>query len=345
MTTVAIIGATGYGGVELVRLLQNHPDVRLAFLHSESYAGQRMCDVYPQLAGLDTVLRALDPAAVAECDFALAALPAGKLMELAPQLLEAGTRIVDVSPDFRLRDPSLYPRWYNFEHTQAGLLDEAVVGLPELHRERIRSARLVAAPGCYTTGALLALAPLVADTLIDPTDIIADGKTGVSGAGRTSLKLPYHFPEANEDVSAYAVGGHRHMPEMVQELSALADAEVRLTFTPHLVPMTRGILMTTYVKPLPGVTSDALRASFERRYADEPFVRVLPDGEWPHTKWAAGTNLCFLGIGSDDASGRAIIISAIDNLGKGMAGQMVQCLNLMLGVDETSALRVRAVYP
>lgn len=345
MTTAAIIGATGYGGVELVRLLQNHPDVRLAFLHSESYAGQRMCDVYPQLAGLDTVLRALDPAAVAECDFALAALPAGKLMEIAPQLLEAGTRIVDVSPDFRLRDPSLYPRWYNFEHTQTGLLDEAVVGLPELHRERIRSARLVAAPGCYTTGALLALAPLVADTLIDPTDIIADGKTGVSGAGRTSLKLPYHFPEANEDVSAYAVGGHRHMPEMVQELSALADAEVRLTFTPHLVPMTRGILMTTYVKPLPGVTRDALRASFERRYADEPFVRVLPDGEWPHTKWAAGTNLCFLAIGSDDASGRAIIISAIDNLSKGMAGQMVQCLNLMLGVDETSALRVRAVYP
>jgi len=345
MTTVAIIGATGYGGVELVRLLQNHPDIRLAFLHSESYAGQRMCDVYPHLAGLDTVLRALDAAAVAECDFALAALPGGKLMEIAPQLLEAGTRIVDVSPDFRLRDPSLYPRWYKFEHTQPGLLDEAVFGVPELHRERIKSARLVAAPGCYTTAALLALAPLVADKLIDPTDIIADGKTGISGAGRTSLKLPYHFPEANEDVSAYSVGGHRHMPEMVQELSALADAEVRLTFTPHLVPMTRGILLTAYVKPLPGVTRDALRASFERRYADEPFVRVLLDGEWPHTKWAAGTNLCFLGIGSDDASGRAIIISAIDNLGKGMAGQMVQCLNLMLGVDETSALRVRAVYP
>ncbi|MCJ7823071.1 MAG: N-acetyl-gamma-glutamyl-phosphate reductase [Armatimonadetes bacterium] len=345
MTTVAIIGATGYGGVELIRLLQNHPDVRLALLHSESYAGQRMCDVYPELAGVDTVLRALDPAAVAECDFALAALPAGKLMEIAPQLLEAGTRIVDVSPDFRLRDPGLYPRWYNFEHTQPGLLEEAVFGVPELHRERIGSARLVAAPGCYTTAALLALAPLVADKLIDPTDIIADGKTGISGAGRTSLKLPYHFPEANEDVSAYSVGGHRHMPEMVQELSALADAEVRLTFTPHLVPMTRGILQTAYVRPLPGVTSDALRASFERRYADEPFVRVLPEGQWPHTKWAAGTNLCFLGIGWDDASGRAIIISAIDNLGKGMAGQMVQCLNLMLGVDETSALRVRAVYP
>ena len=345
MTTVAIIGATGYGGVELVRLLQNHPNIRLAFLHSESYAGQRMRDVYPHLAGLDTVLRALDPAAVADCDFALAALPAGKLIEIAPQLLEAGTRIVDVSPDFRLRDPSLYPRWYKFEHTQTGLLDEAVFGVPEVHRERIKSARLVAAPGCYTTAVLLALAPLVADKLIDPTDIIADGKTGISGAGRTSLKLPYHFPEANEDVSAYSVGGHRHMPEMVQELSALADAEVRLTFTPHLVPMTRGILLTAYVRPLSGVASDALRASFERRYAGEPFVRVLPDGEWPHTKWAAGTNLCFLGIGSDDASGRAIIIAALDNLGKGMAGQMVQCLNLMLGVDETSALRVRAVYP
>jgi len=345
MADVAIIGATGYGGVELIRLLQNHPEVRLTFLHSESYAGQRVCDVYPQLVGVETVLRALDPAAVGECDFALLALPAGKSMELAPQLLDAGTRVVDVGPDFRLRDVSVYPRWYSFEHTQPDLLEEAVFGVPELHRERIRSARLVAAPGCYTTAVLLALAPLVADKLIDSTDIIADGKTGISGAGRTALKLPYHFPEANEDVSPYAVGGHRHMPEMVQELQALTNGEVRVTFTPHLVPMTRGILLTAYVKPLGGAGLDDLRGSLERRYAGEPFVRVLPEGQWPHTKWASGTDLCFVNVGWDEAAGRAIVVSALDNLGKGMAGQMVQCLNLMLGVDEASALRVSAVYP
>ncbi|UCC68277.1 MAG: N-acetyl-gamma-glutamyl-phosphate reductase [Armatimonadota bacterium] len=345
MANVAIIGATGYGGVELIRLLQNHPEVRLAFLSSESYAGKRISDVYPHLAGVEAVLHKLDPAAVGECDFALLALPAGKSMEVVPKLLQSGTRVVDVGPDFRLRDPGLYPRWYQLDHSQPQLLKEAVLSVPELHRERIKAARLAAAPGCYTTAALLALAPLVADGLIDPADIIADGKTGISGAGRTALKLPYHHPEANEDATAYAVGGHRHMPEMVQELQALTDAEVRVTFTPHLVPMTRGILLTAYLKPLPNVTPDDLRASCERRYANEAFVRVLPDGQWPHTKWTAGTNSCFLGVGWDEASGRAIVVAALDNLGKGMAGQMVQCLNLMLGVDETTALRVPAAYP
>lgn len=345
MTDVAIIGATGYGGVELIRLLQAHPEVRLAFLSSESYAGRRVSDVYPHLAGVKAPLRALDPKAVAGCDFALLALPAGKSMELVPQLLDAGTRLVDVGPDFRLRDPGLYPRWYNLDHTHHDLLQEAAFGLPELHREAIKSARLVAAPGCYTTAALLALTPLVADNLIDPTDIIADGKSGVSGAGRTALQLPYHYPEANEDLAAYAVNGHRHLPEMVQELSALTTSQVGLTFTPHLIPMTRGILITSYLKPRSGVGVQDLRACLQRRYAHEPFVRVLSESQWPHTKWTAGTNLCFLGVGSDETSGRAVLVSALDNLGKGMAGQMVQCLNLMLGLDETTALRVPAVHP
>ncbi len=345
MTKVAIIGATGYGGVELIRLLQNHPEVSLAFLSSESHAGQRVCDVYPHLAGVETVLRALDPKAAAECDFALLALPAGKSMEVVPQLLDAGTRVVDVGPDFRLRDPGLYPRWYHLDHTHPDLLREAVFGMPELHREPIKFARLVAAPGCYTTAALLPLAPLIADDLIDPTDIIADGKSGVSGAGRSALRLPYHHPEANEDAAAYAVGGHRHLPEMVQELSSLTESRVQLTFTPHLIPMTRGILMTSYVKPRAEVAVADLRNCLERRCANEPFVRLLPENQWPHTKWSAGTNLCFLGVGRDETSGRAVIVSALDNLGKGMAGQMVQCLNLMLGVEETTALRGPAVYP
>ena len=346
MTNVAIGGATGYGGIELIRLLLAHPHVDLTFLSSEKYAGQQVCAVHPHLPSAKGVLRALDPAAMArECDYALLALPPGKAMEIVPQLLEAGVRVVDVGPDYRLRDTNLYPKWYDLSHTSAELSAEAVPGVPEFYREQIASVRLVACPGCYSTAAVLAMAPLVAEGLIDVTDIVLDGKTGISGAGRTALKLAYHFPEANETVSAYAVGGHRHMPEMVQELQALTDARVSVTFVPHLVPMTRGILVTAYVTPTDGAGADALRDAMQRRYADEAFGHVLPDGQWPQTKWVQGTNLCLLGVGIDHASGKAIIVSAIDNLGKGMAGQMVQCLNLMLGVDESTGLNARSVCP
>ncbi len=207
-TRVAVLGATGYGGVELVRLLRDHPAVELAYLSSESYAGQRMCEVYPQLRGVDTPLRALDAAEVAaECEVALMALPAGKSLEVVPALREAGVRVIDVSPDFRLRDEAQYRRWYQRDHTCAELLAEAVPGLPEWYRDDIAAAELVAAPGCYTTAAVLALAPLLAEKVILPEGIVVDGKSGVSGAGRTSLKLPFHYPEANEDIAAYALGG------------------------------------------------------------------------------------------------------------------------------------------
>ena len=345
MATVAIIGATGYGGVELIRLLHAHPHVRLSHLSSETYAGQRVCDVYPHLAGSEHVLQRFDPEAAGKCDFALLALPAGRSMETMPRLLDAGARVVDVSPDFRLRDPSLYHEWYELEHSCPDLLAEAVIGVPEWNREQVKSARLVAAPGCYTTGALLAVAPLVAEDLIDPADIVVDGKTGISGAGRTSLHLSFHYPEADEDAAAYKVTGHRHMPEMVQELQPLTQSEVQVTFTPHLVPMARGILLTIYVKPRKGVSAERLRGAFERRYGDEPFVHVLPEGQWPHTKWTVGTNLCFISVGVYRSTGRAIVVAALDNLGKGMAGQMTQCLNLMLGVDESSGLTLSATYP
>jgi N-acetyl-gamma-glutamyl-phosphate reductase len=346
MVSAAILGATGYGGVELVRLLQSHPGVRLSYLHSESYAGQRACDVYPHLAGVETRLRALDAEAVAEeCQVALMALPAGMSRQVVPALLARGLRLVDVGPDFRLRDAQAYPRWYQFEHERPELLAEAAFGLPEWHREQIAAARLTAAPGCYSTAAIVALAPLVADGLVDPGDIIVDGKTGISGAGRTKLTLPYHYAEADADTCAYAVGGHRHMPEMVQELQALTEEPVRLTFTPHLVPMVRGILLTCYAKPRPGAGAAALRESLARRYDREPFVHVLPEGQWPHTKWTTGTNHCFLAAGISEDTGRAIVVAAIDNIGKGMSGQMVQCLNLMLGVSETTCLDTRAVYP
>jgi N-acetyl-gamma-glutamyl-phosphate reductase len=346
MVSVAIVGATGYGGVELIRLLQAHPQVRLAYLSSESYAGQRLAEVYPHLAGVEAVLRPLDPAAVAaECQAAMLALPAGKSMEVAPALLQAGVRIVDVSADFRLRDPEIYRQWYKLDHTCPELLAEAVPGIPEWYRDEIASARLVAAPGCYATAAVLALAPLLAEKLIAPEDIVVDGKSGVSGAGRTSLSLPYHYPEANEDLSAYAVGGHRHLPEMVQGLQELGEAVPSVTFTPHLVPMARGILLTIYVRPQEGADAEALRQSLQRYYAEERFVQVLPAGVWPHTKWTAGTNLCFVAVGMDKHSGRAVVLSALDNLGKGMSGQMVQCLNLMIGAEESTCLATPAAYP
>jgi N-acetyl-gamma-glutamyl-phosphate reductase len=346
MVNVAILGATGYGGVELIRLLQAHPEAHAAYLHSESYAGQRACDVYPHLAGLTTELRPLDVAAVAaECQVALLGLPAGTSLEIVPQLLARGLRVVDVGPDFRLHDAALYPRWYKFAHTHTDLLAESVFGIPEWHRAEMAAARLVAAPGCFSTAAILSLAPLVADGVIDPGDIVVDGKTGISGAGRSKLALAHHFPEADADVSAYAVGGHRHAPEMVQELQALAAAPVGLTFIPHLVPMVRGILLTSYAKLAKGADLAAVRDSLARRYAQEPFVHVLPEGQWPHTKWTAGANHCFLAAGASADTGRAVIVAAIDNLGKGMAGQIVQCLNALLGLPETTGLAAAAAYP
>ena len=345
MVNVAIIGATGYGGVELIRLLRSHPHVSLSHLTSETYPGQRVSEVYPHLAGVDLPLEKLDPQAAVGCDFALLAVPAGLAMEIVPGLLEAGSRVVDVSPDFRLRDASVYARWYNRPHLCPELLTEVAFGVPEWNREAIRSARLVAVPGCYTTAALLALRPLVRDGLIETDEIIADGKTGLSGAGRTSLTLPYHFPEADEDAAAYSVGGHRHLPEMVQELASLAGSEVRLAFTPHLVPMSRGILLTIYARPKAGAEAGELRDCLARGYEKEPFVHVLPEGKWPHTKWAAGTNNCFLAVGLDESTGRAILVSALDNLGKGYASQMVQCLNLMAGFEEPTGISVPAAYP
>ena len=345
MVNVAVIGATGYGGVELIRLLKSHPQVRLSYLHSETYAGQKVSDVYPHLAGVDTVLSCLDAAHAGQCDFVMLAVAADTSMGLVPKLLGAGARVIDVSPAFRLRDAGLYPRWYKLEHTCPGLLAEAAFGLPELNRASIRAARLVAAPGCYTTAVVLSLAPLVSEKLVDTSDIVVDGKTGLSGAGRTSLSLPYHFPEADEDTSAYSVGFHRHMPEMTQELGVIAAGDVGMSFTPHLVPMSRGILITAYLRLRPGAAAADLRGALERRYEREPFMHVLPEGAWPHTKWATGTNRCFISVGEEATPGRAVVVSTLDNMCKGYAGQMVQCLNVMMGIEETTGLTMSAAYP
>lgn len=346
MIRVAIAGATGYGGVELVRLLKQHPQVQLAALTSETYAGKRMEQVYPHLRGVEVELQALDPERFAQdADFAFLALPAGQAMDLVPRLLAQGKRVIDLSADHRLRDPAAYPRWYGMEHPHPELLVEAVYGLPELHRAAMRDARLVAAPGCYPAGAILALAPLVCAGLVKADRIIVDSKSGVSGAGRTALDLAYHYPEANEDVCAYKVADHRHTPEMEQELSALAGAPVTVTFSPHLVPMTRGIATAAYAElGKPAAAADLIE-ELRSFYHNEPFVQVLDEQTYPHTKHTAGWNLCQVTARVDERAGIAVALSALDNLGKGLSGTCVQCFNIMCGFDETTALAEPAPYP
>jgi len=345
MIKVAVVGATGYGGAELVRLLSGHPEVALTALTSRTYAGQRLGDVYPNLAPFDYTLEALDVEAVGRADVVFFGLPHGEAMAHVPAVLERGARVIDLSGDFRLKEAALYPRWYGFEHTAPGLLAEAAYGLVETHRAELASARLVANPGCYPTGALLATLPLLRAGLSDPAEIIVDSKSGVSGAGRTSLKLAYHYPEANEDVSAYAVGTHRHTPEMEQEMAAAAGSPVRVLFTAHLVPATRGIFTTAYLSLRPDATRDAIEAAYLEAYGDEPFGVVCGGGAWPHTKATYGSNFAHVAVRVDERAQRAVCLSALDNLGKGMASQAVQCMNLMFGLPEATAVGAPAAYP
>ena len=343
---MAVIGATGYTGVELVRLLCRHPDVELTVLTSQSYVGQPFWHVYPSLFRY-VELECADAApelVAAEAEVAFVALPHGHAMGVAAALLEKGCRVVDLGADFRFREKQTYEQWYRIPHTAAELLSTAVYGLPEWYRERIRGASLVANPGCYPTGALLALLPLVSTGWIDLRGIVVDAKSGVSGAGRT-LSLNTHYGECNENLKPYSVPGHRHVPEMEQELSLAAQAEVRIAFTPHLVPMTRGILCTVYATPLRTVTAADVLDLYRETYRNEPFVRVLPDGMLPQTKAVAGSNYCDLAAVVDARTGRLILFSAIDNLVKGAAGQAVQNMNIMCGLPETRGLEQPPLYP
>jgi N-acetyl-gamma-glutamyl-phosphate reductase len=336
--SAAVVNGAGYGGVELLRLLRHHPVFELVEVTARSDAGKPVAEVFPQLAGMELTFTPT----VERAEVVFVALPDHAAVELIPELLADGRRVLDLSAGFRLRAAALYPKWYGYEHPAPALLETAVYGLAEWAREVLPSARLVACPGCYPTAALLALGPALRGVLIAP-DVIVDAKSGASGAGRT-LKLSSHFSEANEDVTAYGVGGHRHAPELAQELRNVnAGAPVRLTFTPHLIPMTRGILATCYADLTPGVTPDDVRATYERAYADEPFVRL--SAQPPHTKWTAGSNLCFVYPTVDPEGDRLIAISALDNLVKGASGQAIQCANLMYGLDETLGLPREGVYP
>ena len=343
-TKVGIINVTGYAGVELARLLSQHPGIELISVTGRSAAGQRLGDVFPHLASLDLTIEA----ELGKVDFAFSAMPHKESAEAIIPLLNRGIKVVDISADFRLTDAAEYPRWYSFTHPAPQLLEQAVYGLPELHRSQAASAQLVANPGCYPTGAILALAPVVKEGLIEP-DIIIDSKSGVSGAGRT-LSLKTHYSEANEDVTAYALDGHRHLPEIVQELKLLRpEPSLSATFVPHLIPMTRGILTTGYARLVSGKVSAGEKGNKEIRqlyldfYRDEPFIRIVESS--PHTKHTWGSNLCLIHPTIDHRAGKLIVISCIDNLVKGAAGQAIQNMNLMLGLPETTGLEALAVYP
>lgn len=343
---VAVAGASGYTGGELLRLLIGHPHVELVAVTSETYAGKPVAAAFPGLLGLtDLAFEPLDPARLASvADIVFLALPHTASAPTAAALLEAGCRVIDLSADFRLRDPRVYEHWYRVKHPVPGLLKEAVYGLPEFHRDAIRPARLVAVPGCYPTGALLGLQPLVRAGRIALDSIIVDAASGVSGAGR-KLDLALHFSEANENFKAYAVASHRHTPEMEQELSRMVGREIVLSFTPHLVPMTRGILSTIYANLTSAMAAEGLHELFHQTYKGEPFIRVVPVGTFPETKQVWGSNYCDIGVAVDPRNGRAIVITALDNLIKGAAGQAIQAMNLMADFEETLGLTPPPLFP
>lgn len=341
---VAILGASGYTGAELVRLLAGHPSFRIAALTADRKAGMRMADVFPQFVGEDLpVLTTIAEVAWDGIDAVFCALPHGTTQEVIAAL-PAHVKIVDLSADFRLRDVAEYAKWYGHEHQAPDLQKTAVYGVTELSREAIRGARLVANPGCYPTCAQLPLVPLLAAGLIDADDIVIDAKSGTSGAGRAAKEANLYC-EVTEGIHAYGVASHRHGPEIDQELSVAAGKPVMVSFTPHLMPMSRGMEETIYVKLAGGATAADLRDVLVRKYADEPFVRVLPEGQVPQTRFVRGSNLCHISVHADRRPGRAILCSVIDNLVKGASGQALQNMNLMFGLPETTALALRPVFP
>lgn len=345
MHRIAVIGASGYTGVELLRLLSQHPDTELVCVTSRQYAGQAVGDVFPSLHGiLDLTFEDLDPRGLAgRADLVFTAVPHQTAMEIIPDLLDAGCRVIDLSADFRISDVSVYEEWYQ-PHTAPQLLQEAVYGLPELFRHKIPAARLIANPGCYPTSVALALAPLLENGLIDPSTLIVDSKSGTSGAGRAA-KVDTLFCEVNEGFKAYSLPRHRHIPEIEQTLGILAGQTVTISFTPHLLPVNRGILSTCYATLCQRLTLDDLHRIYLERYSDEIFVRVLKKGALPNISQVRSSNFCDLGLAVDDRTGRVVAIAAIDNLIKGAAGQAIQNMNLMLSLPETRGLLSPPVFP
>jgi N-acetyl-gamma-glutamyl-phosphate reductase len=342
MIKVGIVGGTGYTGVELLRLLSMHPQVEVSVITSRKETGQPVAELFPSLRGyVGLAFSDPDSGALEACQAVFFATPNGVAMQQARSLLQAGARLIDLAADFRLRDVRVWEKWYGMTHACPELLEEAVYGLPEVNRERIGKARLVANPGCYPTAVQLGLLPLVESGAIDLDHLIADAKSGVSGAGR---KAETHilFSEAADNFKAYGVPGHRHLPEILQGLSQAAGREVGLTFVPHLTPMIRGIHATLYARMSRMLD---LQAMYQARYAGEPFVDVLPPGSHPDTRSVRGANTCRIALHVPQQRGTAVVLSVIDNLVKGAAGQAVQNLNLMFGLPETTGLEGPALTP
>ena len=348
MIKIGIIGSTGYTGVELLRLLAQHPQARLIVITSRGEAGKKVAELFPSLRGhVDLAFSAPDPKTLAGCDVVFSATPNGVAMTHARELLKAGVKFIDLAADFRLKDPATWEKWYGLPHACPELLAEAVYGLPEVNREKIKQARLVANPGCYPTAVQLGFLPLLENDLVDTQHLIADAKSGVSGAGRKA-EVSTLFSETADSMKAYGVAGHRHWPEIRQGLDAVKAKPVGLTFVPHLTPMIRGIHATLYARlAKPGVD---LQAVFEKRYANEPFVDVMPTGSHPETRSVRASNVCRIAVhrppnNSNGSGDTVVVLSVIDNLVKGAAGQAIQNMNIMFGLDESSGLDQAAVLP
>ncbi len=345
--SIGIIGASGYGGVQLVKLLLEHPGVDIAYLGGNSSAGKPFASIYPHLAHcVDLTVEKIDLDAVADrCEVVFLGLPNGLACDIAPTLIAKGCKVLDLSADYRFSNLDTYTHWYKKERQDRAIAATAIYGLPELYRRKIAESQLIGCPGCYCTASLLALAPLLKQGLIEPETAIIDAKSGTSGGGRQA-KTNLLLAEADNSLTAYGVASHRHTPEIEQICSNLASQEVTVQFTPHLIPMVRGILATVYATLRdPNLVREDLITIYNAFYRSSPFVKILPAGIYPQTKWACGTNLCYIGIQVDSRTGRVIIMSAIDNLIKGQAGQAVQCLNLMMGWDETWGLPQLSFYP
>ncbi len=342
-TKVGIIGATGYTGVEILRLLLHHPEVEVTALTSQKYAGVPIDQVFPSLMKyLQMKCEELTVDQVSKkTDFIFTAVPHKTAMETVPLFYRQGKKVVDLSADFRFKDAGVYEKWYQ-KHTSADLLQESVYGLPELHREKIRKAKIVGNPGCYPTGALIGLIPLVKKGMISLENIVIDSKSGVSGAGR-DIVLESLFCEVNEGVKAYKIFEHRHLPEIEQEL--MVQKRVAVTFVPHLIPMDRGVLTTIYLVLTKKWKTEEVLNTFQEHYQKEPFIRIYPKGKLPNTKDVRGSNYCDIGVKVNEADGRTVIVTAIDNLVKGASGEAVQNMNIMLGYPETMGLEVLPLFP
>ena len=346
MIKAGVIGATGYVGTELIRLLRKHKDVEITHITSRSYEGQKYDDIYENFRDvfqMECCNKELSEIAD-EVDVLFLALPHGIASKQIDMSILDKTKVIDMGADYRLSDVDVYEEWYNTNHGSTDVLEEAIYGMPEIYREEIKTARIVANPGCYPTSSILSVLPLIKEGLIEVDSLIIDAKSGVTGAGR-SINIPTHYTECNESFKAYGIASHRHTPEIEEQLGKLSNSEVLLSFTPHLVPMNRGILTTSYAKLKDKLKYDDIKKAYEKHYGKEYFIRLTKENIYPETKWVKGSNFCDIGIKVDQRTGRVVVIGAIDNMIKGSAGQAIQNMNLMFGIDEKEGLEDVSIFP